>query len=180
MSFSFLEHFYRFVQSSRSNGSRRLTKDSIRVVSEVSLITPEFHSWQNDYQPIYTRTKLLKPMTKDPYLQHKLRLTTAVESNATKEECFPKLISPSEVRISKPIIQRAPMPSIEIPEAKVKPIIVTTNITKNQSTTPVFATDARLLNRAKMQNQNLIIRRPPRKLMINITHETMLPLAVCG
>lgn len=46
--------------------------------------------------------------------------------------------------------------------------------------TPNLATPNRLLNRAKIQSDASIIRKPPRKLIVNVTHETVMPLSVYG
>jgi hypothetical protein len=47
--------------------------------------------------------------------------------------------------------------------------------------TPTFVTTNRLLNRAKVRNDApVIIRRPPRRLIINTKYETIMPLATYG
>jgi hypothetical protein len=45
---------------------------------------------------------------------------------------------------------------------------------------PTLATTTRLLNRAKMRTDPSVIRRPPRKLIINAAQETIMPLTVYG
>ncbi len=50
----------------------------------------------------------------------------------------------------------------------------------DNSKTIDVATTNRLLNRAKMRTDPSVIRRPPRKLIMNATHETIMPLSVYG
>lgn len=193
-----------------------MTKESIRLPSEVPIALPEYHSWQEEFQPIFTRDRLLRPMTKDPYHQNQRRLANAVETKATEEECCPVLISPAEVQVHKPTIHHSSSgrsrKSIDeyVSNQSVISIVLATQTvrfaddarrvslakpigqqskspapaihqsSKTYGTAPVLATEARLLNRAKMRDDVLVIRRPPRRLTIHITHETMLPLAVCG
>jgi len=61
-----------------------------------------------------------------------------------------------------------------------QPILPAPDPIKTTGVAPTLATSSRLLNRAKMQVYFLLIRRPPRKLRINMTHETIMPLSVYG
>ena len=54
------------------------------------------------------------------------------------------------------------------------------NATQAKSSAPVLVTAARLLNRARVRDAPVVIRRPPRRLLINVVHETVMPLAVYG
>ena len=61
-----------------------------------------------------------------------------------------------------------------------KSTISVMNTSKLTDIPPTLPRANRLLNRAKMQNDALIIRRPPRKLHMNVVHETIMPLTVYG
>jgi hypothetical protein len=61
-----------------------------------------------------------------------------------------------------------------------KPSITVINTNQITSVAPTLATTNRLLNRAKTQNNGLVIQRPKRKLLINASHETIMPLSVYG
>ena len=61
-----------------------------------------------------------------------------------------------------------------------EPMISVANINKMTSIAPTLATTNRLLNRAKTQIDPPVIRRPPRKLRTNITHQTIMPVSVYG
>ena len=50
-----------------------------------------------------------------------------------------------------------------------------TKVNASQTPAPV-----RLLNRAKVRDNPVVLRRPPRRLMINVVRETILPVAVYG
>jgi hypothetical protein len=52
--------------------------------------------------------------------------------------------------------------------------------TKEPIPVPALATNNQLLNRAKVRIDASVIRRPPRRLIRNITHETIVSLAVYG
>ena len=62
----------------------------------------------------------------------------------------------------------------------IKPTIPVTNTNKITAIAPTLATTDRLLNRAKIRNDPSDIRRPPRKLILNASQETILPLSVYG
>ncbi len=59
-----------------------------------------------------------------------------------------------------------------------KPTISTVNVNKITGVAPTLATTDRLLNRAKMRNDPSVIRRPPRKLTMDISHETIMPFSI--
>ncbi|CAF1239860.1 unnamed protein product [Rotaria sp. Silwood1] len=61
-----------------------------------------------------------------------------------------------------------------------KPIISVTNTSNIVGTAPNLITKDRSLNRAKTHSDGSVIRRPPRKLGVNFTHETIMPLSVYG
>lgn len=61
-----------------------------------------------------------------------------------------------------------------------KPMISVANINKITGVAPTLATTNRLLNRAKLRTDPSVIRRPPRKLKLNTSHETTMPLSVYG
>jgi len=58
--------------------------------------------------------------------------------------------------------------------------ISVTNTSKITGVAPTLATTDRLLTRAKMRNDPPIIRRPPRRLVMNISRQTNMPLSVYG
>ncbi|CAF1062858.1 unnamed protein product [Didymodactylos carnosus] len=55
-----------------------------------------------------------------------------------------------------------------------------TNASQAKSTAPVWSTAPRLLNRARVLDAPVVIRRPPRRLIINVVRETVMPLTVYG
>lgn len=61
-----------------------------------------------------------------------------------------------------------------------KTSISVTNVSKITGVASTLATTNRLLNRAKIQTNPPVIRRPPRKLILNASHETIMPLSVYG
>lgn len=86
-------------------------------------------------------------------------------------------LMPSEqsVRTSTPV----KIPVLSELENK-KPIISMMNINNITAVAPTLVTTNRLLNRAKIRIDSSAIRRPPRKLRINVNYETIMPLSVCG
>ena len=61
-----------------------------------------------------------------------------------------------------------------------KPIIPMKTIDNSTGVRPSLATKDRLLNRAKLQTDSSVNRRPPRKLKINLSHEIIVPLSIYG
>jgi hypothetical protein len=61
-----------------------------------------------------------------------------------------------------------------------KPMISVINISKITGIAPTLATTDRLLNRIKVRTDPPVIRRPPRKLLMNVSRETVMPLSVYG
>ena len=59
-------------------------------------------------------------------------------------------------------------------------IISVANTNKIAGTAPHLVTNNRLLNRAKIRNDGFLLRKPSNKLAFNISHETIVPLAVYG
>jgi hypothetical protein len=69
--------------------------------------------------------------------------------------------------------------SVSQSQTKTSNISVQSN-SKITSIAPTLATADRLLNRDKIRNDPSVIRRPPRRLIMNPTHEIMMPLSVYG
>jgi len=61
-----------------------------------------------------------------------------------------------------------------------KPMISVINISRITGIAPTLATTDRLLNRIKVRTDPAVIRRPPRKLLMNVSRETIMPLSVYG
>ena len=61
-----------------------------------------------------------------------------------------------------------------------KPVILYVDSYKTIGIAPTLATTDRLLNRAKMRADSSVIRRPPRRLIVNAAQETIMPLTVYG
>ena len=72
-------------------------------------------------------------------------------------------------------IKNSPIPQLQIERKESVPVI---NTNKLRTNAPTLATTERLLNRSTIRNDVSVIRRPPRRLLINITRETIAPLSV--
>ncbi|CAF3411854.1 unnamed protein product [Rotaria sp. Silwood1] len=191
----------------RSTQSKTIGVRTVIEVSENSYPPVQYHPWKPEYKQLFTREKIKKSMTKDPYTQRRRSIAHANESITTKEECCPELIPANAVHIETPNIQgwkKFLVPSVihylrssellpseqlvlqnsmekssefQIPfETKTTLPAIRTNRTNGDA--PTLATADRLLNRAKMRIDASVIRRPPRRLMINVTHETLVPLSI--
>ncbi|CAF4544869.1 unnamed protein product [Rotaria sp. Silwood1] len=191
----------------RSTQSKTIGVRTVIEVSENSYPPVQYHPWKPEYKQLFTREKIKKSMTKDPYTQRRRSIAHANESITTKEECCPELIPANAVHIETPNIQgwkKFLVPSVihylrssellpseqlvlqnsmekssefQIPfETKTTLPAIRTNRTNGNA--PTLATADRLLNRAKMRIDASVIRRPPRRLMINVTHETLVPLSI--
>ena len=57
-----------------------------------------------------------------------------------------------------------------------KPLISVMNTSKINATAPTLVTT----KRAKVRTDTSVIQRPPRKLVLNASHETIMPLSVFG
>ncbi len=79
----------------------------------------------------------------------------------------------------RPVTASIPMQISSVSE-NITSIIPVQSNSKITSVAPTLATTDRLLNRAKIRNDPSVIRRPPRRLIMNLTHETMMPLSVYG
>ncbi|CAF0983862.1 unnamed protein product [Rotaria sp. Silwood1] len=209
----------------RSTQSKTIGVRTVIEVSENSYPPVQYHPWKPEYKQLFTREKIKKSMTKDPYTQRRRSIAHANESITTKEECCPELIPANAVHIETPNIQgwkkflgqfisfylvykfeimNILVPSVirylrssellpseqlvlqtsmekssefQIPfETKTTLPAIRTNRTNGNA--PTLATADRLLNRAKMRIDASVIRRPPRRLMINVTRETLVPLSI--
>ncbi|CAF4739727.1 unnamed protein product [Rotaria sp. Silwood1] len=191
----------------RSTQSKTIGVRTVIEVSENSYPPVQYHPWKPEYKQLFTREKIKKSMTKDPYTQRRRSIAHANESITTKEECCPELIPANAVHIETPNIQgwkKFLVPSVirylrssellpseqlvlqtsmekssefQIPfETKTTLPAIRTNRTNGNA--PTLATADRLLNRAKMRIDASVIRRPPRRLMINVTRETLVPLSI--
>ncbi|CAF4542352.1 unnamed protein product [Rotaria sp. Silwood1] len=191
----------------RSTQSKTIGVRTVIEVSENSYPPVQYHPWKPEYEQLFTREKIKKSMTKDPYTPRRRSVAHANESITTKEECCPEFIPANAVHIETPNIQgwkKFLVPSVihylrssellpseqlvlqnsmekssefQIPfETKTTLPAIRTNRTNGDA--PTLATADRLLNRAKMRIDASVIRRPPRRLMINVTHETLVPLSI--
>jgi hypothetical protein len=61
-----------------------------------------------------------------------------------------------------------------------KPTISVMDTSKLTRPAPALVITDRSLNRDKIRNDPSVIRRPPRKLVANVSHDTILPLSVYG
>lgn len=102
--------FYLFILRSlyhhRPTHLKQLNEKGIHEESE-NISVVEFHPWKPEYKQIFTREKIKKSMTKDPYAQKKRRVAHANEKVVKKEECFLELIPTESVHIETPNIQQA-------------------------------------------------------------------------
>lgn len=73
-----------------------------------------YHPWKEQYNPIVTREKFVKSMTKDPYTRMKRLMCHAVENVTTETECCPILIAPENVKSKAVNVQIAPKRSSKI------------------------------------------------------------------
>ncbi|CAF0854966.1 unnamed protein product [Rotaria sordida] len=196
--------FQPFRPQSKNKGERPVIKVSKNPYSLV-----QSHPWKPEYRQLFTREKIKKTMTKDSYITRKQTIAHAKESITTQEECCPVLIPANVVHIETPNIQEPTkflVPSIirylrsnellpseqfisqstteKFVESQLEFETPTTLSTIHINTTTGNAsnlvTNDRLLNRAKMRIDASVIRRPPRRLLINVTHETLVPLSIYG
>jgi len=61
-----------------------------------------------------------------------------------------------------------------------KPIISVMNISKIAGIAPTLVTTDRLLTRTKIRTDPPVIRKPPRKLLMNVSRPNVMPLSVFG
>ncbi|CAF2520710.1 unnamed protein product [Rotaria sp. Silwood2] len=190
-----------------SRHSTRAKRDLERITEnalEDFVVPVHYHPWESKYHKTITREKFIKSMTKDSYTPIVRVISHAIENVTTETECSPVLIAAEAVKIETFNIQQAPRRSVPnvvrylrrtepMPPApsftpvKIssqsqhkKTIIPVMNTSKVAGTAPNLITTDRLLNRAKTHNDESVIRRPPRKLVLNVTHETIMPLSVFG
>ncbi|CAF0778896.1 unnamed protein product [Rotaria sordida] len=199
----------RLLRSQHSTRTKRDVERITEVAQRSSDLPVYHHPWESEYYKIFTREKYIKPMTKDPYTPMTRSISHAVEDVTTETECCPFLIAAEAVKIETFNIQQAPgrpvpnvirylrrtepmppvQPALSITPVKIisssqsqyqKPTISIMDTRKVDGTAPNLVTADRLLNRTKTRNDASVIRRPPRKLDLNVTHETIMPLSVYG
>jgi hypothetical protein len=61
-----------------------------------------------------------------------------------------------------------------------KPIISVMNISKITGIAPTLVTNDLLLTRAKVRTDPPVVRKPPRKLLMNVSRQNAMPLSVFG
>ncbi|CAF5187807.1 unnamed protein product, partial [Rotaria magnacalcarata] len=191
----------------RSTPQKQVGDRIISEEPETFYQTIEYHPWKPEYNQIVTREKIKKSMTKDPYLPQGKMIAHARESTMTKEECFPELLPAEAVHIETPNVQKPAklslpgvvrylrsrellpseqvisrtmmkQPTTSLLQYGTTQSMSTIPINKTNSHVPILSRHERLLNRSKMQTDASVIRRPPRRLIISINRETVVPLSI--
>jgi hypothetical protein len=101
------EIFFQFIifsssYSVRSNQSKR----TVTYAPEILIPPPQYHPWETKYSQIFTREKIKKSMTKNPYTIMSRSIAHAIESITTQDECCPVLLPANAVHIDKPIVHQ--------------------------------------------------------------------------
>ncbi|CAF3007098.1 unnamed protein product [Rotaria socialis] len=191
----------------RSTQQQQADDRIISEEPETSYQTIEYHPWKPEYNQIVTREKIKKSMTKDPYLPQRKMIAHAQESTMAKEKCFPELLPAEAVHIATPNVQEPAklslprvvrylrsrellpseqvrsrtmmkQPTTSLSQYGTKQSMSTIPTSKRNSHVPILSRHERLLNRSKMLTDASVIRRPPRRLVININREAIVPLSI--
>ncbi|CAF2403373.1 unnamed protein product [Rotaria sp. Silwood2] len=193
----------------RSTQSKTLGERNVIEAAKNPYPPAQYHSWKPEYQQLFTREKIKKSMTKDPYSLRTRTIAHATESITTEEECCLEFIPANAVHIetlniqepekfrvpsiirylrssellpSEKFVSQTPMKKSSESQLKfeTKTTLPTIRTNTTTGTAPTLVTTDRLLNRAKMRIDASVIRRPPRRLIINVTRETLVPLSIYG
>ncbi|CAF0857832.1 unnamed protein product [Adineta steineri] len=162
------------------NRSKPRNKRSKSLASKISHPPVHYHPWQFEYSRLYIREKSQKSMTKDSYPLPIRSVAHAIERIATEEECYPKLIPANAIHIEIPIIhqkRKSSLPSIvryvrgnelfpsqrSIPHTRLQ--------YQSKTSFPIInPTKINTLAPTKIHVDASIIRRPPRRLILNTSY----------
>ena len=84
---------------------------------------------------------------------------------------------PSQRFAQQTAIKNPPVSQLQVETNEPIPVI---GSNKTRGTAPILTTMDRLLKRDKIRNDASVIRRPPRRLLINTMRETIVPITVYG
>ncbi len=76
--------------------------DAVSTERMISVV--KHHTWKSKYNQVFTREKMKRSMTKNPYTPIIHLIAHANECITTEEECSPVLITADAVCIEKPVV----------------------------------------------------------------------------
>lgn len=88
-----------------------------------------------------------------------------------------KELLPSQQKLAETSMRKLPESKLKYEKKNKIPIIENNRNNANRATS---TTTERLLNRPIMRHDPSLIRRPPRRLILNVTHETIVPVTIYG